>query len=366
MPEAPGLYVHIPFCARKCPYCDFYSEKGAPEERDFFFRALERELEGELPFWREPFGSVFLGGGSPSVLSSGEAQRLEKILSRARVAKDAEFTLEANPGDLDRERLKLWRELGANRLSLGVQTFSPAGLKSLGRVHSPADAFKSARAAADLGFSLGVDLMVGWSGGKVEVLERDLETALSLGARHLSVYSLTLNPSGRFFRELSAGLRPALPGEEETAALLDRAASFLSDRGLVRYEVSNYAFPGSECRHNLKYWNRTPYLGLGPSAHAFTGKTRRANLAPLGLWGEAVLAGKPRLAFQEDLSPEDERLERLFLGLRLRAGLEESLAGDQSLVEGFVARGLLERREGRLLPTDAGFLAADYLARRLS
>jgi oxygen-independent coproporphyrinogen-3 oxidase len=331
-----------------------------------FLHSLGLEAGRESPEWPDEFDSVFLGGGSPSLLSPEEIPRLFAALAPLKASKSAEVTIECNPEDVSDAKVSAWRSLGVNRASLGAQSFSGQGLAALGRRHSAADTERAAASLRGAGLRLSLDLIYGWRGETLGLLEADLEKALSLGPEHLSLYSLTAEPGTPLYGELARGKSPPLPGEAEVAGMFLLAGEYLKGRGFRRYEVSNFAAPGKECRHNLKYWHRLPYLGLGPSAHSFNGRSRRASRGSLVRWADALRRGESPASFSEDLSAESERLERLFLGLRLSSGIPEGLATDPAAEERLVREGLLERVGGRLRPTEKGFLSADYAARVLA
>ncbi len=278
-----GLYVHIPFCKTKCPYCDFYSVTDAT-----LISAYLAALDAEARLYRDQFpafDSLFLGGGTPSWLGEAQLAALMKNLRRHfTFAPDSEITLEANPDDITADKLALFRDLGINRLSLGVQSFDEAELRFLGRRHTA----RQTEAAIDLiraaGFTnLGLDLMYGLPGQTLDAWLKTLETALSFAPEHLSCYQLTLaaeTPLRTPMARRVARGELSLPDEETQREFFLLTANFLTARGYLHYEVANFARQGPQagslchycCRHNLKYWTRTPYLGLGPAAHSFHGR----------------------------------------------------------------------------------------------
>jgi oxygen-independent coproporphyrinogen-3 oxidase len=283
------------------------------------------------------------------------------------LAVGAEVTIEANPQDVTEDRLGLWREFGVGRVSLGVQSLDPEGLgKALGRTHGPGEARAAARLVLAYGAELSVDLIYGWSGQTPTVWERDLRGAAELGARHVSAYALTPAAGTPLAAWLSSGELAPLPEEGTAASMFLAAGRILGEAGLRRYEVSNFAVPGSECRHNMRYWRRVPYLGLGPSAHTFDGALRRGNLASLSGWSEALRGGRDPAAFTEAIGPDEEKLETLMLGLRLSEGLEAWRLEGSPALEALVGDGLLERAGERIVPSERGMLVADWLARTFS
>jgi len=268
VPPQLGLYVHLPWCVRKCPYCDFNShemrdwDRLLPEED--YLRALERDLDWSLPLvWGRTVQTIFIGGGTPSLFSAAGIDRLlASIRARLRLAADVEITMEANPGTFENERFRGFAAAGVNRLSLGVQTFSDRALQAIGRIHGGAEAHEALEQAMTIFPRLNVDLMYALPGQTVDELERDLDCLKLHGVSHWSTYQLTLEAGTPFERR-----PPVLPDEsvEETMQTLieERAAA----QGLVRYEVSAWARKGAWCRHNLNYWQFGDYLGIGAGAH---------------------------------------------------------------------------------------------------
>jgi putative oxygen-independent coproporphyrinogen III oxidase len=361
------LYVHVPWCVRKCPYCDFNSHtvRGPiPEGR--FVDALLRDLELEVPGaqGREIMG-IFIGGGTPSLLSgAGVARLLTGIRGLLRCAADLEVTLEANPGTADARHFAAYREAGVNRLSLGVQSFDPARLEALGRIHTGEEARHAVGLARTAGFTnLNLDLMFALPDQTLEGAARDLGMALELDPEHLSYYQLTLEPNTLFHQ-----CPPPLPDEDSAWEMLSQGQAMLAAHGLDQYEVSAYAHAGRRCRHNLNYWQFGDYLGIGPGAHGkLTGpdggihrtwKLRHPEAYLGSLPDGPFCAGSRRLGAQD-------RLEELLLNaLRLREGFPLSLfetrtgLGRQCLERGLAraeAAGLLRREDEWIGPTPIGF-----------
>jgi oxygen-independent coproporphyrinogen-3 oxidase len=324
-------------------------------------------LETGARSWEGPFGSLYLGGGSPSSLDAASIAAVFKILERFILSPGAEVTIEANPQDATGEMIRLWRDLGVTRISLGVQSFDARGLKeALGRLHGASEAFAAAEAVSRSGAELSLDLIYGWNGQSLADWERDLRLAVNLSPGHVSAYCLTPAPGTRLAEMLASGEMPPLPDEGLLAEMFLAAGVILETAGIRRYEVSNFARQGRECQHNLRYWRRTPYLGLGPSAHSFDLATRRGNLASLSGWARALREGGSPLAFSEAIGPREARLETIMLGLRLSEGLEAGELATEPALEEFVRDGYIFREGGRLVPTEKGMLHADYLARRLA
>ncbi len=322
-----GLYLHIPFCVQKCGYCDFFVVAGKSGEA---FDAYVNALCGEIRLYaRHPaaaqlsFDTIFVGGGTPSLLSPNQLEILLGSLREAfRFAPEVELTLEANPETLTPEKLAAYRALGVNRLSLGAQSFHATTLRVLDRTHCGADVERACRAAREAGFrNLSLDLIFGVPGQTLEAWMGDLEMGLQLQPDHLSVYSLTFEPKTALSHRLRRGEVHALP-EAVQARMYARTVARLQAAGYAQYEISNFARPGKACRHNLKYWNAMPYLGLGVSAHSLLGGRRFWNVRSLRAYERAVAAGKRPVAGEETLGPEQVALERLYLGLRQPAGVD--------------------------------------------
>jgi oxygen-independent coproporphyrinogen-3 oxidase len=369
-----SLYVHLPWCVRKCPYCDFnsYEAKGdLPDER--YVAALLRDLDTEIPLARgRPLQSVFIGGGTPSLFSSAAIERLlAGIRDRVALAGDAEITLEANPGAVEAERFAAFRNSGVNRLSIGIQSFRDRQLALLGRVHDAQEALRAVELARRAGFeNLNLDLMYGLPGDDSAGAKRDLETAIELAPTHLSWYQLTLEPNTAFHRR-----PPPLPDEELVGEIEESGRALLARDGYERYEVSAYARPGHRCVHNLNYWRFGDYLGIGAGAH---GKVtvpeegaieRRAKQRNPRTYVEQ--AGAERAVTVERIeSPQQIALEFLMNALRLPDGVsaasyEERTGRPLSAIEQplreAVRRGWLETDPGSLKTTASGLQGLNAL-----
>lgn len=382
---APGLYLHVPFCSRICPYCDFAVQVGGAERRQLYERSLLREIElwrddPEIADWR--IDTIYWGGGTPSLLAPASLSRIFDALRNALpVEPDAWVLFEANPEDVTDESLRVWRELGVRTLSLGVQSFDAANLRFLGRQHDPEQARESVRRARAAGFdTVSLDLIYGLPDQTPEGLERDLESAVALAPDHLSCYQLTVH-EGTWFGQLAERGELTELSDPRQAELFDRVHRVLPDEGYPAYEVSSFArAPEHRSKHNPKYWRHVPYLGLGPSAHSFSGLhgkpgspdgRRWWNERTLTRWAERIEQGKRPIAGSEDLGPEDLALEALALALRTPEGLEIAAfrkrygrdpMRDPSVGERLVKQGYLELRDGWMRPTRAGLAVADGLA----
>ena len=365
-----SLYVHLPWCIRKCPYCDFNSHEVAsgemPEQR--YLDALVADLEASLPLvWGREVQSIFIGGGTPSLFSpQGIDRLLSDIRARLMLAPDCEITLEANPGTFEKDRFRAFRAAGVTRLSVGVQSFNDAHLKALGRVHDSAQAFAAVEEAQLAFETFNIDLMYALPGQSMVQLEADLAQALALVPPHLSVYHLTLEPNTYFAR-----FPPKIPDEDLAYSMLDRITEVSAGAGYGRYEVSAYAKQGHRCWHNVNYWQFGDYLGIGAGAHgklSFPHRiVRQVRYRDPKLYMDNALAGNA--VTQSDEVPRDQLpFEFMLNALRLREGFALSLftertglaitAIQQPLAEA-EARGLVERTVSHVRPTEKGF---DFLS----
>ncbi len=370
--NTPGLYIHIPFCRTKCNYCGFYSSTALEQVPDFL-KAIGKEMDlsrGDF----STFDTVYFGGGTPSALSVKDlAIILEGVADKFNVSPRAEITLEANPGDVSLPLLKDFRRLGINRLNMGIQSFDDDTLNLLGRRHSRHQAILAIEMARKAGFdNLGLDLIYGLPGQGLAGWMDTLRQALSFQPAHLSCYQLTMEP------ETPLGIRHLkgevfLPDEEMLADLFFQTATALEQAGYLHYEVSNFARDEeSLSRHNQKYWQHTPYLGLGPAAHSFRDNKRWWNHRDLSSYIIDLQCDVSPIETEEMLTPEQLRLEALFLGLRTKRGIDldnfrvrygcDLLTEKKSTIALLVERGLLEITFSCLRPTLAGMAVADSLA----
>ncbi|HEY8241781.1 MAG TPA: radical SAM family heme chaperone HemW, partial [Kiritimatiellia bacterium] len=324
--DGPGLYVHIPFCVRKCLYCDFYSlptGHGALAKRlntdahdaSIFLDALERELR-QLPPDFEP-RTIFVGGGTPTELSTRDFSRLLALIrDSVDLARVAEWSCESNPGTLTREKAEMLREAGVNRVSLGVQSFDPKALEFLGRIHSSDEAVAGYRLLRDTGFdNINLDLIYGIPGVSRATLERDLQTLVDLAPDHAACYCLIFEDGTPLADLRRKGFVKEVDDDEELEQYsLVRAR--LAAAGYHQYEISNFARPGRESRHNLLYWGPGEYIGCGPSAHSHWAGARFGNVRNLDQYCAKLLGGENAHAFEERLDPEKKAREALVMGLR--------------------------------------------------
>jgi len=371
LPALPplSLYVHLPWCLKKCPYCDFNSHEAlGPVNESRYLDALCADLEAALPLiWGRPVLSVFIGGGTPSLFSPDGIERLlADIRARLPLVPDCEITLEANPGTFERDRFRAFRTAGVTRLSIGVQSFDDTALQAIGRVHDAAQARAAVEEARTAFDSFNIDLMYALPGQSLAMLDADLDTALAYAPPHLSVYHLTLEPNTWF-----ATHPPVLPDADLASDMLDRIVQRTAAAGLQRYEVSAFAATGHRCRHNLNYWHFGDYLGIGAGAHGKLSFPHRivrqqrwrepATYMMQALAGEALSQDAPVLRTELPF-------EFMLNALRLRDGFDRGLftqrtglptsAIDATLDEA-QRRGLLQLQATQVRPTPRGF---DFLS----
>jgi oxygen-independent coproporphyrinogen-3 oxidase len=375
--QPPGLYLHLPFCSAICPYCDFAVLTGDGARRRRFVDSLCREIA----LWKADaaaFGgldTIYFGGGTPSAQAPEEiAAILAAVRAHLGVVPEPWIHFEANPEDVTAESVRAWRALGVDFLSLGVQSFGAAELAFLGRRHTPDEARRSVELARGAGFpAVSLDLIYGLPGQSAEAWRATLETAVALAPDHLSCYQLTFHEGTPFGSRLARGVMSELP-EEAQAELFLLTHRLLADAGYPAYEISNFARSlEHRSRHNPKYWDHTPYLGLGPSAHSFDGRSRWWNERKLGPWEAEVERGERPVAGREELTLAQLALEALMLGLRTAEGIDlrgyqeryglDLRRRNEPLVERLVAERLLEVEGAALRPTLAGWAVADAVAR---
>jgi len=369
-PPPLALYVHLPWCLKKCPYCDFNSHEwsaGAPPE-DRYLDAVRADLDAALPLvWGRRIVSVFIGGGTPSLFSPEAIDRLlADVRARLPLEPGCEITLEANPGTFERERFRAFRAAGVTRLSIGVQSFDDAKLKALGRVHDRTQAMAAVEEAAAAFDTFNIDLMYALPQQTLAELESDLKQALAFEPPHLSVYHLTIEPNTFFAKH-----PPPVPDDDLASEMLDRIAEVTAAAGLQRYEVSAYARAGHQCTHNLNYWQFGDYLGIGAGAHSKLSYPHR--VVRQVRWREPVAYMREALAGNavsndDEVARDQLPFEFMLNALRLREGFElarfqERTGLPPSAIDAPLreaeARGLIERDWQRVRPTARGF---DFLS----
>lgn len=361
------LYVHVPFCRRRCSYCDFSIAVRRAVPADAFVRSIEAELafRAGAPA-STPLTSVYLGGGTPSLLGAdGITQLFEAIRARFVIASHAEVTLEANPDDVSAAAVRRWRAAGVNRLSIGVQSFDAGALAWMHRTHDAAQSAAAVDAARDGGIeNISLDLIFALPSALNRDWDRDLSHALALAPQHLSLYGLTVEAGTPLGRWQARGEVTEAPEEKYEREFL-AADRRLSAAGFEHYEVSNYALPGARARHNGSYWKRVPYLGIGPSAHSFDGVSRSWNVAAYAAWSRALLAGESPVEGSETLDASNEEAEQIYLGLRTVDGLDADAAWLERARK-WVTAGWARAEGSRIALTPTGWLRLDALAADLT
>jgi oxygen-independent coproporphyrinogen-3 oxidase len=379
----PGLYLHIPYCEKKCVYCDFYSVESM-KTMENFLRALLNEIDLYADFSGrdETFETVYFGGGTPSLLSAGTIRRiLDRLSQNFRFSSEMEITLETNPGTVDLQKLRDYYRMGVNRLSIGVQSFHDEELRFLGRIHSASEAERCVRMAYEAGFdNVSLDLIYALPNQSLEVWEGNLSRAVNLSPKHISAYSLIVEEGTPLHTMVRSGkVRPV--GEDTEAEMYRFTMDYLASCGFEHYEVSNYALPGYRSRHNSLYWSHEGYLGFGPSAHSYwcgwplEKPTRWWNFASVGRYCDQILKGEKPVEGNETLEREDLRLEKIFLSLRTGGVDLEKLRQEHGIdllercrgkVERYIREKLLLLEQGKLRLTKEGFLLCDGIALDLS
>lgn len=377
--KAPlGLYVHIPFCVRKCLYCDFLSGPASREERE----AYCHRLRNELTLWAEDerirgrdVDTVFFGGGTPSLLEAEELSLIMETIRRSfSLTEEAEVSLECNPGTVSRKKLTAYRSLGVNRLSIGMQSMVEKELKALGRIHRAGEFTKTVRWAREAGFdNINADLMSAIPGQTIESYRHTLSEVLLFHLEHISSYSLILEEGTPFYEKYQG--EP--PVDDKTDRMMyEMTEQMLSAGGYERYEISNYARPGRECRHNLKYWHRDEYVGAGLGAASFLTEQRLSNQRKMTAYATCLQKKQLPVAEVEELTKQEAMAEFMYLGLRCMEGVSErkfavqfgvsvsEIYGD--VVDRYKELGLLARRGDRLMLTKRGIdvsniVFADFL-----
>jgi putative oxygen-independent coproporphyrinogen III oxidase len=367
-----ALYIHFPWCEKKCPYCDFNSHQikdpatylggGFDEQR--YIRALIADLETELPnTWGRQVHSIFIGGGTPSLISAaGMDQLLCAVRARIHLEPDAEITMEANPGSVETDKLAGFAKAGVNRVSLGIQSFQDEQLKALGRIHNGAEAKRAVQIALDHFKSVNLDLMYGLPNQSLEAARSDVETALSFKTPHLSFYNLTLEPNTYF-----ANFPPKLPSDDEIDAIFEQNLELLTKAGYKRYEVSAYAKKNQECKHNLNYWRFGDYIGIGAGAHgkiSYPGKiTRQVRERHPETYMQSIETKGNALIESREIAVKDLPFEFMLNALRLTDGVDTNIFSERTglplnLISKGLAeaskKGLLDKNPSKLKPTTLG------------
>ncbi len=315
-----ALYIHIPFCRRKCLYCSFVSCAGREADIPAYVEAIAKELA--LRAKGETVPTVYVGGGTPSLLSSAHVKQiLLSVRSHFTVAQDAEISMEANPGTVDGPYLNAIRSTGINRLSLGVQSLNDGELAMLGRLHTAAEARQAVAEARKAGFAnLSLDLIYGLPGATLPQWQQTLEETVALNPEHLSLYGLTLEEDSPLHKAIERGELPAID-QDASADQYEFSEDFLEEHGYVHYEISNWAKPGYECRHNLVYWRHGQYLGVGVAAHSYLDEHRLANTSDIDKYLQSLLDSEIPVDMDELIPPDLDLSETVILGLRMTEGI---------------------------------------------
>jgi oxygen-independent coproporphyrinogen-3 oxidase len=362
-----GLYLHVPFCLRKCGYCSFYSEAGRQDSSRWLAAVIKQLRQFFSP---RPLTSIFFGGGTPTMLPP---EVLRDLLAECRqhffCAEEAEISLEANPATVDLSALQTLRQAGFNRLSLGVQSLHDTELRRLGRPHTAAEATQTAKLAQQAGFAnLNIDLMCGLPDQTLQSWSETLTQALTLRPQHLSIYELTVEEGTPFARQQKEG-KLLLPDEDAALRMLEAARQMTEEAGFHRYEISNYALPGCECRHNINYWRNNEYIGIGPGAVSCLNGMRKSAVADVAEFCSRIEKGQEVWEHEECLEPEAAFRETVIMGLRMTEGLAldelrrrfsiDAAAYYGETLARLTKQGLLELADGRLRLTAQGLLLAN-------
>lgn len=372
MKNTMGIYVHIPFCVRKCGYCDFLSFPAGEMERETYTEGLVREIKRENQIISEAVevDTVFIGGGTPSILSAFQMERiLEALAHRFRIIPEAEITIECNPGTVSPEKLSIYKKMGVNRISFGVQSAIAPELRKLGRIHSFEEAVHSFRAARSAGFeNVNIDLMSGIPGQTIDSYKNTLKNVLDLEPEHISSYSLIVEEETPFY-DVYAEKPPV--DEDTDREMYSCTKEVLAARGYERYEISNYARNGFACRHNLKYWSGDDYIGFGLGASSKISNIRYKNEMDIKTYMACIQAGRPVAGIEEVLGREDEMSEFFILGLRKTKGISLAEFEQRFSVSAFrvyevplekmIREELLIYSEGWLRLSDRGIDVSNYV-----
>ncbi len=342
-----GLYVHIPFCKKRCKYCDFFSTTRL-ERQEAYVATLVKEIAARKDEAGEPIRTVYIGGGTPSTLAP---QNIARIVEAAGIEQAEEITMELNPGDATPAYMQALRDIGINRLSIGIQSFQDDLLTLIGRRHNAQQAINAVRMAQEAGFgNISIDLMYALPTQTMDTWKADIETAIGLGVQHISSYGLIYEQGTALTQAVENGALEAIDEETENT-MYDTLCERLQQAGFVHYEVSNFALPGYEAKHNSSYWDHTPYIGVGAGAHTYVPPVRSWNKEDL----EGYIKGE-EVRERETLTEDDLYNERIMLGLRTNRGIVEPLSNHfREIMADYIRKGLLRKTDdGRVVATQAG------------
>lgn len=359
-----SLYIHVPFCVKKCHYCAFYSIPWKEEFEKLYLQSILKEIDiiKEIPNKLE---TIYIGGGTPTVLSLKTLKvLLEKILKCFKISNNLEFSIELNPVTVDNEKLILIKDFGINRVSVGVQSFNDDELRSLGRLHDRQQALQTVKKLLDSGFeNISIDLIYGIPLQTINTWVKTLNESLNLEIRHISIYELTVEEETELKKEIESG-KIRLPDEHTIADMYLLATEFFENKGIKKYEISNFAYPNFECKHNIGYWVRKPYLGVGPSAHSFIGNRRFHNP---DLFEYSRILSENKLAWIEDMLLDDfeDLKEKIILGLRMKNGTVVENVYLLEFFKQYEREGLIKISDKRVCLTDKGMLLSNEIFSKL-
>jgi oxygen-independent coproporphyrinogen III oxidase len=366
-----GIYIHIPFCVAKCVYCDFYSVVDSPESQNRFVASLIREIEIQSEsIWRkQEFDTIYFGGGTPSIFKPAQLGAVIESLKKSfNIVAGAEITIEINPETVEKSFFELIKYMGVNRISIGVQSCNDSELRMLGRIHNSQTALKAIDSVRRAGFdNFSIDLIFGIPGQSLESWRQTLDIAVKRNPAHISAYGLTIE-SGTPLETLINSGKLIVVDDDAQVDMYRLLLKMMAQNGLIRYEISNFARPGKESRHNLKYWRDCNYLGFGPAAHSYDGSTRCANVRNLVKYVNLLGQNQLPVDFCEQLSLEQKTMERLLMGIRQADGVE--LASvistiDEDSLESLCQDGLVLVANGKLLITEKGLPVSDKIIAQL-
>ena len=348
-----GIYIHIPFCKSRCKYCDFFSTTHLQKQAQYV-EAVLAEWQMRQHQLSEPIHTIYIGGGTPSTLDNAALARiLQAILSTCTDHRPHEITIEANPGDITLEKAQAWRAMGINRLSMGVQSFQDHLLQLIGRRHNAKQAIEAVQLAQAAGFdNISIDLMYALPDQTMQMWQQDVQQALSLGVQHISTYGLIYEDGTVLTTLLEHGQIEAVD-EDTEMQMYDYLMEQLAANNFEHYEVSNFALPNRQSRHNSSYWNNTPYIGLGAGAHSYDGQVRQWNISDLDTYIAQAMAHQLQPE-KEVLSEEQRHTERVMLGLRTNSGIGIDEI-DRSKAQTYIAQGMLIEKDNRIVATTKGY-----------
>ncbi|NLI16602.1 MAG: radical SAM family heme chaperone HemW [candidate division Zixibacteria bacterium] len=366
-----GIYIHVPFCVSKCSYCDFYSITGSVQQRNRFIQSLLREIDLKTKdIWlQHTFDTIYFGGGTPSILKPEQINHIvQHLKNNYRIQPDCEITVEANPETVNIEYFEKLADGSVNRISLGIQSFEDSELKTLGRAHTVQTGLEAVKAMRESGYdNFNIDLIFGIPGQSIDSWCRTLNMAIKQNPAHISAYGLTVEKGTPLEKLIQSGKLKIIE-EQIQLDMYKILIKELTQNGYGRYEISNFAKPAKESRHNLKYWRNDAYIGFGPSAHSYNGQNRWANVYDLELYCDMLERGQIPTGYEEQLSDAQKAMERLMMGIRLADGvsLSEVISTiDESSLVHMADNGFVEISAGKLIITEKGLPLSDKIIAQL-